>query len=64
MICVCNNDINRAKSKVTCCKMIPSKHKQITSVEHLNKVIHHTEFIYRCWYIWPLGNFPGRSFAL
>jgi len=35
MICVCDNDINRAKSKVTCCKMIPSKHKQITSVEHL-----------------------------
>jgi len=29
MICVCNNDINRAKSKVTCCKMIPSKCKQI-----------------------------------
>jgi len=41
MICMYDNDINRAKSKVTCCKMIPSKHKQITSVEHLNKVIYH-----------------------
>jgi len=65
MIYVCDNNINRAKSKVICCKMIPSKHKQITSVEHLNKVIYHlVEFVYRYWYIWLLGNLPDRLFAL